>query len=615
MATTKVNVSKISDFPKVTPAGTDQILVEKDGQGGSITLSQIPVSTPVEKKISDVQKDLNDRITALAFEPGDTTGDAELRDIRNPAEGFTVPANANAAVAVRAQVTQLDDKISDLKGDLNEIITEVISKNLLPIATKNTILLGINSTYSDGVISISGIATGNGGRLTPLTDAFTLPPGTYTFSRDVANESIFVEAGSTILAALQGDTRETTFMINSVTECYIGINVISGYVYDIEYKIQIEKGETATDFQTPSYTYITAIDKKAQSDIEEIGLPYQKIAPKWLTGKAFIYNAGWTNNSGWSYADVDLIQGQSLDITIYCEPNVYPLSVWSADGESIIRACFPLASEFGEKHFIYACSAQHEKVRINVLTSQKSTVTAKIYKPNNQVNISNIVAINHGGECFDVLHENIIAIGDSLTQGSYTGNDLHVNQSYPAFMAKKMGNTVVNAGRAGWNTKEWWDGDSSSQKGFPYYTYTDYDTAVICLGTNGGLTDTLDTDVTPYESYTDYANTNTGCYCKIIEGMKAQNASINILLCNIWAGGGTGGIDVTNAVIDKIAKKYGLPVIDLLTEFRTPFSIYHAVSGNIHLGRIGYARMADIIRQAINDNVLNSPTNYNYIPS
>ncbi len=117
MATTKVNVSKISDFPKVTPAGTDQILVEKDGQGGSITLSQIPVSNPVNDKITEEVNKLNSQINDLAFEPGDTTGDAELRNIRTPADGFTVPAGTNAGGAVRAQVTQLDEKISNLKGD------------------------------------------------------------------------------------------------------------------------------------------------------------------------------------------------------------------------------------------------------------------------------------------------------------------------------------------------------------------------------------------------------------------------------------------------------------------------------------------------------------------
>ena len=124
----------IKDFPKATPSTEDLILIEQQGGGRSVSLKELPVSTPVEKKISDVKKDLNDKISALAFEPGDTTGDAELRNIRTPADGFTVPANANAGDAVRAQVTQLDGKINELKGDLTQAIDEIYrvekSKNL-----------------------------------------------------------------------------------------------------------------------------------------------------------------------------------------------------------------------------------------------------------------------------------------------------------------------------------------------------------------------------------------------------------------------------------------------------------------------------------------------------
>lgn len=523
--------------------------------------------------------------------------------------------------AADAKVT--GDEISAIKADLTQITVK--SKNLFPIETLNTEAFGMSVEYKDGVITFNGTREAvtpdyNYSACTPIT----LPAGTYSFSRSSSEGQTILRkvagTSTTNVAVLQGTTNSAHFTLSETTTLYLYLGITATTYDNKKLYIQLETGSTANAWEAPFFEVKDMPEIKAditeiKADIEEIGLPYDSAVLSWTSGKAFVYNAGWTNNSGWSYADVELMQGQSLDITLYCNTSVYPLSVWSDDGTSILKACFPVSSEAGEKHFIYACSAQHEKVRINVQTSYKSTVVARIYKPDNQVNVSNIATINHGDECFDVLHASVIAIGDSLTQGSYTGNDLHTDQSYPAFMAKKMGNTVVNAGRAGWNTKEWWDGDSTSQKGFPYYTYTDYDTAVICLGTNGGLTDTLDTDVEPYDSYTEYANTNTGSYCKIIEGIKAQNAAINILLCNIWAGGGTGGIDVTNTVINKIATKYGLHVIDLLTEFRTAYSIYHAVSGNIHLGRIGYARMADIIRQAINNNVLERPTNYNYIPS
>ena len=116
-------INKISEFPKVTPSADDKILIEKNGEGGHINLSEMPVSKPVNDRITKEVKDLSGRISDLAKAPeGSTTGDLELRDIRRPATGFTVPANANAGDAVRAQVTQLDEKISNLKGDLSKQI-------------------------------------------------------------------------------------------------------------------------------------------------------------------------------------------------------------------------------------------------------------------------------------------------------------------------------------------------------------------------------------------------------------------------------------------------------------------------------------------------------------
>ena len=102
-----MNVSKVSDFPKVNnPTGTEQILVEKDGQGGSITLSQILVSTPVESKITTEFNKLKSMIDDLeTLPPGSTEGNAELVSIRTSADGFAVLPGSNAGQAVRAQVT------------------------------------------------------------------------------------------------------------------------------------------------------------------------------------------------------------------------------------------------------------------------------------------------------------------------------------------------------------------------------------------------------------------------------------------------------------------------------------------------------------------------------
>lgn len=118
MATTKVNVSKISDFPKVTPAGTDYILVEKDGQGGSITLSQIPVSTPVSTRIAGEVNTLNSRIDNIVASSGDDI--SEIVDARQGSDGTSY-------ASLRAR---LDAENNQLKGDLDNLKKEsIVSSN------------------------------------------------------------------------------------------------------------------------------------------------------------------------------------------------------------------------------------------------------------------------------------------------------------------------------------------------------------------------------------------------------------------------------------------------------------------------------------------------------
>ena len=44
-------VNKISDFPNVTPASSDKILIEQGGEGKSATLADLPIPTSVQNKI------------------------------------------------------------------------------------------------------------------------------------------------------------------------------------------------------------------------------------------------------------------------------------------------------------------------------------------------------------------------------------------------------------------------------------------------------------------------------------------------------------------------------------------------------------------------------------
>lgn len=175
------------------------------------------------------------------------------------------------------------------------------------------------------------------------------------------------------------------------------------------------------------------------------------------------------------------------------------------------------------------------------------------------------------------LYNRAICIGDSLTEGYHYAQDIRVHKSYPTFLKMLTNWEIENAGQAGITTAGWWN--SYKDK----YDFSNYDMAFIYLGTNGGLTDTLqeDTEIEEGQTYENYANTNTGSYCKIIERALEQNPDIKIILIR-WD-----GTVSANATI-KIAEKYGLETINLLDDkyFNLQDSKYH--TDVTHYNSYGY---------------------------
>lgn len=160
----------------------------------------------------------------------------------------------------------------------------------------------------------------------------------------------------------------------------------------------------------------------------------------------------------------------------------------------------------------------------------------------------------------------ICCIGDSLTQGVDVGSHI-INENYPYFMSQYLNCTVLNYGHMGRTARGWWNNYKDT------HTYdATIDVVLIMFGTNGGLTqNTLPTDVEPYSNPDDYADTNVGCYCKLIEKIMTdtQNHAQIILLTPPYS---TYTSKQEQLVIDSeptiraIAKRYQLPVIDVLNE-------------------------------------------------
>ena len=184
----------------------------------------------------------------------------------------------------------------------------------------------------------------------------------------------------------------------------------------------------------------------------------------------------------------------------------------------------------------------------------------------------------------------ILCIGDSLTEGTYFGAGMDgaaIEQNYPYYLGRMLNTEVVNAGVSGYSASDWYIEKAGD------YDYTDYDTVIIWLGTNNGLTDTLDTDVDPFGGYNDFAETETGYYCRIIETVKDANPYARIVLMNIFAT--KGDVKTTNETINKIAAKYDLHVIDTKSLSMDKNTDLHAGLKNPHFGKGGNIAAARLI--------------------
>lgn len=148
-------------------------------------------------------------------------------------------------------------------------------------------------------------------------------------------------------------------------------------------------------------------------------------------------------------------------------------------------------------------------------------------------------------------------IGDSQMDGA---NGSFNDNNIPTFFAEKTGCYAYNHGVNGANPTSYWN---TFIKEIDFSRRFDF--AVICLGTNGGLTDTLEADVEVHTHYLDYADTFTGNYCKIIEHIKECNPDTQIFLC-IPVDGTNECVASCRTVVPKIAERYHIPVIDIYNE-------------------------------------------------
>ena len=180
------------------------------------------------------------------------------------------------------------------------------------------------------------------------------------------------------------------------------------------------------------------------------------------------------------------------------------------------------------------------------------------------------------------MYDNITCIGDSLTYSQvYTSaNDSRqAYNPYPAILQKLSGTACTNIARPGYTSTNWWNTYENS-----IVSKTNQLT-IIYLGANAGFTDTVDEDVVG-SNYQLYANTNTGNYAKIIK--KSLDVGSKVLLVKCYAS--SGNLTTTNSVIEQLATKFNVAVIDNEKLTANKYHYYPDLSGtnSTHYNDLGY---------------------------
>ncbi|EJT6169353.1 SGNH/GDSL hydrolase family protein [Clostridium perfringens] len=209
----------------------------------------------------------------------------------------------------------------------------------------------------------------------------------------------------------------------------------------------------------------------------------------------------------------------------------------------------------------------------------------------------------------------IICIGDSLMSGAtYTeawgenaSPGASIDQNIPRFLERMLNCKTTNAGKSGWSASDWYRDYIIPGT----YNFSEYDSALIWLGTNYGC-DAMPSDeeiesFIPTSVPLGQANTaNQAQYLiKIIKEIKKANSDCYIMLCTCFAS--KSNLTNNNNVLAQIAEKYSCHLIDMSDLGLKEHPELHGGVQNVHFGKAGNIFVASRIINSVKEKMLSNP--------
>ena len=184
---------------------------------------------------------------------------------------------------------------------------------------------------------------------------------------------------------------------------------------------------------------------------------------------------------------------------------------------------------------------------------------------------------------------NLIFFGDSLTASSVvTGSSASrpAFKTYPQILSYLCGAECFVYATGGENANELWNRYNE------YIRNKENSLAIIFIGTNDGLTDTLYTDCPTDTPWTEWISTSNTCaYAKFIMKNKSVGNAVLLITCN----DSSGDLVITNKVIRECAKRFGCGLINNIKFTDRGLHTANGHYDSVHYNDLGYAKMASFL--------------------
>ena len=540
------------------------------------------VSTQLTTRMSAIETEQSvqsariDTFTSLP--EGSTSGNAELADIRVGADGTTYDTAGNA---VRGQIGELKSDIFN-NFQINSNVKQTLTSGQFINASNNA----INSSSGFSMTAPVPVKKGQLVKLT-ATGYSNVVGMIATCNADNSSRQV-------VSASIDGNEHDYTYKVQE--DGYIVCSFANDHPYKLSFSIDYYSLYNSVDTLIPIYkgTESASIVVLSTGYINAANNQYESSNNFYLSESIRLYKGQTVNLIATGY---NTVIGM---ISLYDADNdTYETVVPSID--SVSHTYTYTATKDCFVRFSYA---KNESASATITTDENGFVRIN----NIEYDISDLqCGYNYPVE-YPMMFTNVICIGDSLTYGH--DGQKRLTENYPFYFAKLADVTISNQGLSGRTAKQWWD-----ELGNSFNHFAEYDCAIIYLGTNGGLTDTVSTDCNASD-YTQNADTNTGCYGKIIGKIKAAAPD-----CKIFC---VAGVDEyvrrstsMNPAVRALAEFYDVGLIDIencmLADNGATTTVqryrYRPYDG-IHYNKLGYFTFANMIYDYMNKYIENHLSKY-----